>query len=153
MKESFQVWIDRLKGGQTQKINEFFDPGFLDLREEELTLNAPVIVSGEAYLSDNELILRLKASTKVMMPCAICNQMILVELSVTDFYHAEPLDEIPSAIFDFQPHLREALLIELPRYVECGEGKCPDRKTIAPYMRSGKKAEENTYFPFSNLDS
>ena len=153
MKELFQIWVDRLKAGQTQKINESFDPSFLDIQEEELQTRSPVIVVGEAYLSENELILRLKASTQVMMPCAICNQMIPVQLSVIDFYHTEPLDQIPSAIFDYQAPLREALLIELPKYVECNKGKCPDRKTLNSYMRSGEKAEENTHFPFSNLDS
>lgn len=153
MSSPFQIWIDRLKSGQSQLINESFNPDFLDVREEELQLNSPVLVEGEAYLTESELILRLKASTNAMMPCAICNQMIRVELSVKDFYHTQPINEIPSGIYDYQPPLREALLIELPRYVECNQGKCPDRKIIAPYLRSEKKVEENTHFPFSNLDS
>lgn len=153
MNDPFQIWVDRLKGGKTQKINESLDPSFLDVQEEELRLDAPVIVIGEAYLSDNELILRLTASTQVSMPCAICNQMIPVKLAVNDFYHAHPLDEIPSAIYDFRIPLREALLIELPKYVECNQGKCPERKVIAPYMRSGEKIKKDTHFPFSNLDS
>lgn len=153
MNDPFQIWVDRLKGGQTQKISESLNPTFLDIQEEELKLNSPVVVMGEAYLSDDELILRLTASTQVFMPCAICNQMIPVSLSVNDFYHAQPLSEIPSAIYDFRPPLREALLIELPKYVECNQGKCPDRKLIAPYMRSGERKKEDTHFPFSNLDS
>jgi uncharacterized metal-binding protein YceD (DUF177 family) len=153
MDNPFQIWIDRLKTGQSQLINESFKPDFLDIREEELQLNSPVIVLGEAYVTESELILRLKASTKAHMPCAVCNQMIPVELSIKDFYHAQPLSEIPSGIYDYQTALREALLIELPGYVECNQGKCPDRKVIAPYLRSEKKVEENTHFPFSNLDS
>lgn len=153
MSNPFQIWIDRLKNGQTQLINESFTSEFLDLREEELILNAPVIVTGEAYLTESELILHLKASTRAMMPCAICNQMVQIELSIKDFYHTQPIDEIPSGIYDYQEALREALLIELPQYVECNPGKCPDRKVIAPYMRSEKKTGENTHFPFSNLDS
>jgi uncharacterized metal-binding protein YceD (DUF177 family) len=153
MNSPFQIWIDRLKSGQSQLINESFTPDFLDIREDELQLNSPVVAVGEAYLTENELILRLKASTRALMPCAVCNQMIQFELSVKDFYHAQPLSEVPSGIYDYQAPLREALLIELPRYVECNQGKCPDRKVIAPYLRSEKKVEENTHFPFSNLDS
>ena len=151
--QSFQIWIDRLKSGGTQLINESFNPDFLDIQEKELQLNAPVIVTGEAYLTENELILRVQASTKAMMPCSICNQMIQIELSVKDFYHAEPTSEIRTGIFDYQTHLREALLIELPQYVECNQGKCPERKIIAPFLRSEKKVKEETHFPFSNLDS
>ena len=153
MSSPFQIWIDRLKSGQTQLINESFDSSFLDVQEAELQLNTPVVVVGEAYLTESELIFRFQASTQATMPCAICNQMTPVKLSVKDFYHAHSLSEIPSAVFDYQEILREALLIELPQYVECNKGKCPDRKIIAPYLRSEKKAQEETHFPFSNLDS
>lgn len=153
MSNTFQIWIDRLKSGQSQLINESFTPDFLDVREEELQLNSRVNVAGEAYVTESELILRLKASTEALIPCAICNKMTPITLSVKEFYHAQPLEEIPSGIYDYGEPLREALLIELPKYVECNRGKCPDRVVIAPYLRSEKKVEENTHFPFSNLDS
>lgn len=153
MNSSFQIWIDRLKSGQNQLINESFAPDFLDVREEELQLNSPVIVTGVAYLTESELILRLNASTKVMMPCAICNRMIELDLSIKDCYHAQPIEKINSGIYDYRDLLRESLLIELPQYVECNQGKCPDRKIIAPYMREKQKEEPNTHFPFSTLDS
>lgn len=153
MSSLFQIWVDRLKNGQSQLINESFAPDFLDVREEELQLNSPVLVVGEAYLTESELILRFTASTKIMMPCAICNRMTELDLSVKDCYHAQPIEEIPSGIFDYKELLRESLLIELPQYVECNQGKCPERKVIAPYMRTEKKEEPKTHFPFSTLDS
>src|SRR3989338_2988581 len=143
MNDSFQVWIDRLKGGQTQKINENFDPTFLGIQEEELRFERPVAVKGEAYLSDEELILHLNASTLALMPCAICNRMIETKVMVENFYHAEPIANIPSGLFDFTEALREALLIELPKYIECGT-KCPERPSIAPYIRSEKRQERTT---------
>jgi uncharacterized metal-binding protein YceD (DUF177 family) len=149
--ESFQILVDRLKGGQTLKISESFDPAFLEIAEEELRFDAPVVVKGEAYLTEDELILHLKAATEAEMPCAICNKMIRRKLSIGDFYHAQPLKEIPGAIFDYKETLREALLIEVPQYVECG-GKCPERSSIAPYMRAEQRVEK-TYFPFKDLDS
>lgn len=153
MNNLFQIWIDRLKNGQRQKIDESFAPDFLDLREEELKIHSPVIVQGDAYLTENELILHYSAKTQFAMPCAICNQMIEVDLSIKDCYHAEPLEDITSGIYDYKEVLRESLLIELPKYVECTEGKCPERETIAPYMRQKQKEEPNTHFPFSKLDS
>ena len=82
MKETFQILVDRLKGGQIEKIAESFDPSFLGIQEVELRFDAPVVVKGEAYLSEDELILHLKASTEAVMPCAVCNQMIKVELKI-----------------------------------------------------------------------
>lgn len=153
MSSPFQIWIDRLKNGQTQTIHESFSPDFLDIQEEELKADSPVVVTGEAYLTESELILHLNASTIVKMPCAICNDMIDVDLRIKDCYHAVPINEIPSGIFDYKDLLRESLLIELPKYVECNQGKCPERKTIAPYMREKQKEEPNIHFPFSKLDS
>lgn len=154
MDDVFQILIDRLKNGQTQKIKESFSPDFLDVSEKELQFLDPVEVSGEAYLSDQELILHFCIATKGFMPCVICNKMASFNLSIPNFYHAVPLQEIPGAIFDFRSSLREALLLELPQYTECNQGKCPEREIIAPYLKDEtKNKKHHTYFPFSNLDS
>lgn len=145
---AFKILIDRLKGGHTHKIEEGLDPAFLGPDEPELHFKTKVIVKGEAYLTDSHLIIHLAAATKVRMPCAICNEMIETELKVDHFYHTEPIEEIPSAIFDYSEALREALLIELPRTVECNKGKCPQRPAVAPFLR----AEKNTHLPFANMD-
>ncbi|HSX13629.1 MAG TPA: hypothetical protein VLE96_04325 [Chlamydiales bacterium] len=149
MSSPFQIWIDRLKNGQTQTINESFESDFLDIQEEELKMDSPVNVVGEAYLTEAELIIHLNASTKLKMPCAICNQMIEIDLEVKDCYHAVPINEIPSGIYDYKDFLRESLLIELPQYAECNQGNCPERKVIASYMH--EKQKETSNFPFSNL--
>jgi uncharacterized metal-binding protein YceD (DUF177 family) len=153
MDEPFKIWIDRLRGGTTQKIKETVNPAFLDVKEEDLRFETPVVVQGEAYVSEDQLILRLKAETLAAMPCAICNQVTHTEVKIENFYHTEPTEEIPGAIFDFREALREALLIELPKYVECSGGKCPERPSIAPYMRSEKRVEKTTYFPFKDIDN
>jgi hypothetical protein len=90
------------------------------------------------------------------MPCSVCNKMIKTPLTVGNFYHAEPLCEISEAIYDFRAALREALLIELPRTVECKstasnkQGSCPSRETLAPFLRAETRSE--TYFPFADID-
>ncbi|HSX25634.1 MAG TPA: hypothetical protein VLE89_01335 [Chlamydiales bacterium] len=152
MLEEFKILIDRLKEGQVQKIVGIFDPAFLEVDEPELQFRSPVSVKGEVYLTDADLILRLKANTVAKMPCAICNQMYETEIKIENFYHAEPIAEIPSHIFDFSEPLREALLIELPKYVECNQGKCPERATMTPYLRPETRQDKTTYFPFSDMD-
>lgn len=145
---TFNILIDRLKGGQTLKIEEKADPAFLGPDEPELLFKTPVTVKGEAYLTDDHLILHVTAATKVEMPCAVCNAMISVDLKVTDYYHTEPVEEIRSAVYDFSEVLREALLIELPRTVECSGGKCPDRAKIEPFLRP----QDRTNFPFADIN-
>ncbi len=145
---TFKILIDRLKGGLTHKIDEMVEPAFLDLEEPELRFKDKVLVKGEVYLANDHLVIHLKASTKATMPCAVCNQMIAIDLKVDDFYHTEAVEEIPSAVFDFSDALREALLIELPRTVECSKGKCPERAVITTYMR----ALDRTNFPFADMD-
>lgn len=146
---AFKILIDRLKGGQTQKIDLREDPRFLGPDEPELKFKSEVTAKGETYLTDEHLIVRLKAATMVLMPCAICNEMIEVKLKVDNFYHTEPIEEIKGAIFDFSEALREALLIELPRTVECNGGKCSGRDFMTPFMKSMK---DRTHFPFADMD-
>ena len=152
MSESFKIYIDRLKGGATLKIDVRADPSFLDVNEPELTFPAPVKINGEAYLTDEHLVLHLSASTLAMRPCAICNKIIQTEVSVNNYYHTEMIAEIPSAVFDFSETLREALLVELPLVVECNKGQCPERETLAPFISSKKRVENPTYFPFTDVD-
>ena len=150
MAEEFKIYIDRLKGGHVQRIQESFNPEFLEVDEEELQFDEPVTVQGEAYLTDDHLVIHLVAAALAEMPCSVCNKMIKTPLTVGNFYHAEPLAEIRDAIYDFSWALREALLIELPKTVECNKGRCPSREVLAPYLR-GEKREE-TYFPFADFD-
>jgi hypothetical protein len=157
MMEDFKIYIDRLKDRHVQKIEEAFNPSFLEVDEEELQFDLPVTVRGEAYLTDDHLIIHLSAATMAEMPCSVCNKMIKTPLTVGNFYHAEPLSEIREAIYDFGEALREALLIELPRTIECNgsalgqQGTCPSRETLAPYLREETRSE--TYFPFADIDT
>lgn len=150
MEEIFTIWIDRLREGRVQKIDESLDPSFLDVHEEELVFQSPVIVYGEAYLADDHLIVRVKAFTKVKIPCVICNQLVDAPLQVNGFYHTEPIAELRDAKFDFSTPLRDSLLLELPAYIECCEGKCPERQALAPYLRKQSPPDDKS-FPFANL--
>lgn len=152
MFEIFQIWVDRLKQQGRTSFEGRLPPTFLEIEEEELTFLDPVEVKGEAYLADEELILCFDAKAVALMPCAICNGKTKFEIVLKQVYHAESLSEVKGAVFDCSQMVREAILIELPHYVECSGGKCPERVKIAPYLTSSKKQEETTYYPFKNLD-
>jgi uncharacterized metal-binding protein YceD (DUF177 family) len=148
---SFEILIDRLRNGGTEKIDAAFEPTFLGIEEKELLFPQKVKVSGQTYIAEDHLILQLKTATQAKMPCKVCNRMIEIDLELDNFYHTQPLDEIPSGVFDYTEALREAILIELPPYVECNRGNCPERQTLAPYLNA-KKQENKTYFPFADID-
>jgi uncharacterized metal-binding protein YceD (DUF177 family) len=152
MSEPFKIYVDRLRGGNTETIDVALEPSFLDIHEADLSFSSPVLLKADVYLTDEHLIIHLKATTKATRPCAICNQPMGVDLVVKDFYHTELLEDIPSAIFDFQDVLREALLIELPLVVECNGGKCPEREALRPFMSSKERTENPTYFPFTDIE-
>ncbi|MBY0528591.1 MAG: hypothetical protein K2P51_00180 [Rhabdochlamydiaceae bacterium] len=155
--EQLKVYIDRLKGGDKQKISCTLAPSVLDVQEEELTFPEDVQVTGEIYLADDHLIGHLNAKTTALMPCAMCNSITKVLIHIKDEYITVPLAEVRSAIYDLTPDIREMLLLQVPQFVECHEGKCPERETLKNYL--AKPGLENTqsqsqpvHFPFADLD-
>lgn len=135
MSTQFKIYLDRLKNGNVEKINETVSSDFIDIADQELVFPDEVRFSGEAYLSDDFFVLHLKISTNVIIPCLICNEKIKIPVLVDDFYHSEKISELRAAVFDFKEELRSAILIKVPPYFECNEGRCPDRETITKYLK------------------
>lgn len=153
----FNIYIDQLKDGRIEKIQETLSPDFLEVNEKDLEFPEPIILSGEAYLANDQLVLRLSASTKVNLPCVICQEPVSLPINVEDFYHAVSLAEIKTAVYSFRDVLRETILLEVPGFAECNEGHCPERENIEQFFKkpdSSKKdqsEEEGTYRPFADL--
>jgi uncharacterized metal-binding protein YceD (DUF177 family) len=155
MKEAFKIYIDQLKDGHSEKIEEKFDPEFLDVKEEDLCFIDPVDVNGEAYLAEHELVLHLDIHTQATIPCAICNQEVKVPVDLKDFYHMVPTAEIKSAIYNFQEMLRENILLNTPLFAECSNGQCPERDELKRFFREvdspDKNSKDEGYQPFADL--
>jgi uncharacterized metal-binding protein YceD (DUF177 family) len=151
MSDPFIICIDQLKGGAVQKIDTSLSSEFFDIHEADLSFNDAVKVSGEAYVTDEDLVLHLNASTSAEIPCCVCNRWVSLPLAINGYYYTEPLTDIATPFFDIRTILREALLVELPKVAEC-KGNCPERETIAPYLRKEAKSDVPThYFPFNDL--
>lgn len=144
-----KIYIDRLKDGRTEKIEEVMTPDFLDVHEAELTFSDPVSFSGDAYLTDDHLIIRLEIKTLAQIPCSICNHSVTVPIEIKDFYTAEPIKEITSACFDCSEILRESILLQVPAFAECDGGKCPERQNIKNFLKQPEDKPE--LFPFKSL--
>lgn len=155
----FNIYIEQLRDGQVEKIDEVLDPGFLDVDEADLSLKSPVQLYGEAYLADHELVLHWNIRTEARVPCVMCNELVAVPLVIDNFYASEMVAEIKSGVFNYRELLRETILLEVPPFVECCSGSCPKRQELSHYIKvsSDRFAEENGacpdgFRPFADLD-
>ncbi len=151
MNEIFDIYLDRLKDGQTANLKEVIPADFLDVHEEELSFSPKVSIEYEAYLADEHLVIYYSASTKGFMPCSVCNKKVEFSLAVDQEYHTESLENFRARVFDASLVIREGLLLQVPPFIECNEGCCPERSSIAAYLKKPAQAEEKTHHPFADL--
>lgn len=149
--DNFNIYVDRLYDGHTEVIDETVSPDFLDIHERDLAFNDPLLLKGEAYLAEDELILHLSITTYATIPCSICNEPVKVEIKEFNFYQAEPLKEIRAGVFNFKELLREVILLDVPAFAECDGGECPRRKEIEKYLKVEGEGDDE-YRPFANLE-
>ncbi|NGX61119.1 MAG: hypothetical protein K940chlam9_00600 [Chlamydiae bacterium] len=142
MEDAFKIYVLRLREGEQEKIEESLDPAFLEIEEEELFFETPVVVRGTAEISGEFLLVRFSAATEAKMPCSICNQEAVVSLRVKDFTQLVSLEEIRSGVYAIKDVLREAILLELPSTIECHEGSCPERENLAQYFMNSEETNK-----------
>ncbi|HEX2579374.1 MAG TPA: hypothetical protein VHK67_03110 [Rhabdochlamydiaceae bacterium] len=143
-----KVFTEQLRDGKRETFEHVLPPDFLGINEPDIVFHHPIHVKGEVYATDEDLILQLSAHTEVQMPCSICNQMTFVPLKTEELYHTILLDD--STTFDFSDILREELIILIPQYVECHNGKCPERQIVSKFMKNKAVSPQN-HFPFADL--
>ena len=152
MDDIFKIYIEQLRNGHEEKIDEKLDPGFLDVCEPDLVFSEPVELKGVAYLAEQELVFHWDIRTEAVIPCSICNEPVRVPIHIHDFYYSEPVREIKTGVYSFKDLLRETILLEVPSFVEC-EGMCPKRKEVKRYLKesSDELSDEGGYHPFADL--
>ena len=152
MNEFFKIFVEQLRDGHSEKISENVSPEFLHVNETDLVFQKDVAIKGEAYLADESLVLHLNVATEAILPCSICNEKTAVKVKIDNFYHAEPLSEIKSGIYNFSDALRTEILVEVPPYVECHNGNCPKRIEFEKYMKKSEDGDsQDGYRPFAEL--
>jgi uncharacterized metal-binding protein YceD (DUF177 family) len=152
MEEVFSIYIDRLKGGQEEIIEETIPPDFMEIQESELAFHKPIQLKGTASLSMDTLILHLSVKTEATMPCSICNKEIPVKILLPNLYITEDIENFRGGIFNFKEALREQILLELPPVAECNNGSCGERENVAKFLKKNKdESNTDTYHPFRDL--
>src|SRR5579862_8775034 len=119
MESPLKIFTEQLRAGKREEIEHVLPSDLLGIQESDLVFHSPIYLKGEAYATDEHLILQLSAHTEVKMPCSICNEMTFVTLKTEELYHTILLDELKSTTFDFTDLLREEIVILIPQYVEC----------------------------------
>lgn len=151
----FLIYVDRLKEGTAEELIFSADSSFLEVEEADLSYEGEVTVKGQAYLAGNELVVSLRLVATALIPCAICNERVKTPVIVESFYHVVPPKEFASGIYSFKEAVRTAIILDSPRYVECG-GNCPERASLAHYIKQKKegaaKDDDDTYHPFAGLN-
>lgn len=151
-RDEFQIFIEQLRDGHQKDIHEKVPADFLDVHEKDLSFKKNVTIDGEAYLAGDMLMMHLTLSAVAVIPCSVCNEPVDVEIELPEVYHAEPLQDIKTGVFDFSEVVREGILLEIPLIAECDGGKCRKRKEIEKYLASpNKKPGDEGYKPFADL--
>ena len=154
MEDQFKIFIDRLRGGNVEQLERRLSPEFIEFDEPDVKFSSPVNLGGEAYLTEDSLILRINIETKGSFPCTICNRPVDQEISIKGLYHVIPVDEIKGGVYEIKELLRENIILEAPSFVECNQGSCSRRKEVEKYMSSNSNENEATdevYYPFKDL--
>jgi uncharacterized metal-binding protein YceD (DUF177 family) len=151
----FKIYIERLREGHESEIQETLPPDILDVQDPDLVFKKPIELKGVAYLAENELVIHWDVKTEALIPCSICNELVVVPIHVRNSYYSEPLTEIKSGIYNFKDLLRETILLEVPAFAECQGGKCPKRSEYSKYLKepsSSQSDQDEGYQPFADLD-
>jgi len=134
--DALKVYIDRLRGGTTERFDLQVDAVELGLVDGQWSFKDSVSIDGQVYLANGELIVQMDLSAGLTMPCKVCNEGTDVEIKLAKLYHVQSVREIPSGVLDLSDLIREQILLEAPQFAECGEGSCPTRAEISKYMVS-----------------
>ena len=138
MTEKLKIYIDRLREEKTETIEETLSPAYIDVDEPDLKFNAPVKNQGKAYLAEEHLVIQLKIETAAMISCSICNEPVKTPILLSNYYQTEELSQIKGQVYDYLLPLREAILLEVPSFVEC-MGNCPKRAELKKYLQEDKR--------------
>lgn len=144
--DRFKIFIEQLRDGHVEKIDESFESSFLGVEEPDLRFKGNVAVKGEAYIAGDELVLHLAIQANSVVPCKVCNAPVDVQLDLPNVYEVVPLEEVPHGVFSMREILRQVILLDRVEFAECNEGNCPHRPEITPYMHKPSSAS-----PFDQL--
>jgi uncharacterized metal-binding protein YceD (DUF177 family) len=156
MLDHCNLLVEHLKEGKSSAIDAALDPNLLQLNSGDLSFSNPIRIQGVSYLAEDHLVIQLDVQSTAYLPCSVCNKSVSISVVLKNVYITKPLSELSSGKLNFAEDLREVVLLEVPSFAECNEGKCPERVYIEKYLKQSavKMANETEemYYPFDGLD-
>lgn len=156
MDDTFIICLERLRDGKSYPLALDATPAMLDIGDDELTFGPSIQVQGSAYLAEDHVVVQVSVQGSAQLACSVCNQPVKIPFKLKNVYMTKPLADTLGGRYNFKEDLREAILLEIPSFVECNEGECPQRVELERYLKptslKSPKGKENTYFPFGNLE-
>ena len=153
MKKQVAVSFDKLIQGESEEFDELLSPEFLDLAPgDDIAAEKPVHVEGSAYLADDYCILDFSVEATLRLTCSLCNETFEEKIFLPHCDEQIAVGDVTGRQLDVTPYIREALLLNVPFYPQCGGKVCLNRKDVERYLRpEGEEEEEATYNPFKDL--
>jgi len=142
----FTIPLDRLLNGKTHLIDQKISSDFMHLNEKDLIFKDPITIKGKAYLAQDDIILSINIYATSKITCSICNELTDFAINIENLYITQEIKELEN-FWDYQEHVREIILLEIPPFLECNDGHCSKREQIDPYL----KDEKEDYYPFKEL--
>lgn len=149
------IYLDQLQQGNELPLSCVLDPCFLELQEtDEAQCIAPVSIQGTCACVDDFVVLNVGVRALFTLPCALCNERFEYEVVLDRFRHQETLQDIKSPTWDFSTVLREAILLEIPFFPQCGGKECVNKDEVKKYFTQHREAgadEEKKNTPFQDF--
>jgi len=148
MTDELCIQIDDALCGNEIVLDERVDSSLLQLSDhDELTAISEVLVCGKVYRADNWILVDARVSVSFSLPCAVCNEPFEYTVNLPKWVHEEVVRELSGGSWDIREPLREAILLEIPFFAQCGEGGCSNFDSVRKFIRS----EEEMQTPFKDL--
>lgn len=138
MLKKLSIYIDRLRDGSKDFIQENISTNEILGNEEDFRFTSVINLTGEAYLAGDHLILSLRINLDAELPCIICNNWTPYPIYIENFLHAESLANIKNGTYNYSNLIRDAILLEIPTYFECNRN-CPERAYLASHLTNKTK--------------
>jgi len=149
MSDTLCIQIDTLRCGDQIQLDEKVNASFLCLDEcDELKAVSEITVCGKFYRVDRWIGIDARVSVVFCLPCALCNESFECAIELPQWVHEEEIAQLSKGQWDVREPLREAILVEVPFFAQCGGSKCGNFGSIQQFVRS-----EDGETPFKDLDS
>lgn len=152
--------LTSLRHEQEMPLSLVLDAAFLDLSEkDEAKASGPVSLEGICSLVDEYVVLQLSIKAQFLLPCAMCNEPFTYEVFIENLCHQEHVGDKRHPTWDFSEVIREAILLELPFFPQCGQAenqkKCLRFDEVKKYLVSQKSdaQQDEVHTPFKEFFS